>query len=81
MKRRKFNKILFSSSTVLASPSLVSCLRNDSKNGISLAQWSLNKMIKDEKKLDPLDFAKKANELGFDAIESVSYTHLRAHET
>lgn len=72
MKRRKFNKILFSSSAVLASPSLVSCSRNDSKNGISLAQWSLNKMIKDEKKLDPLDFAKKANELGFDAIEYVS---------
>ncbi|MDP3312839.1 sugar phosphate isomerase/epimerase [Lutibacter sp.] len=39
---------------------------------ISLAQWSLNKAILREKTLDPLDFAKKANELGFDGIEYVS---------
>ncbi|HVR75482.1 MAG TPA: sugar phosphate isomerase/epimerase family protein [Planctomycetota bacterium] len=38
---------------------------------LSLAQWSLNKAIFG-KKLDNLDFAKKANELGFDAVEYVN---------
>ncbi len=38
---------------------------------ISLAQWSLHKAIYD-KTIDPLDFAKKARELGFDGIEYVS---------
>ncbi len=39
---------------------------------ISLAQWSLHKAMRDEKSIDPLDFAKKAKELGFDGIEFVS---------
>ncbi len=39
---------------------------------ISLAQWSLHKAMRDEKTIDPLDFAKKAKELGFEAIEYVS---------
>lgn len=39
---------------------------------LSLAQWSLHKAIRDEKTLDPLDFAQKANELGFEGIEYVS---------
>tara|TARA_R110001583_G_scaffold61034_1_gene180847 strand:- start:2823 stop:3764 length:942 start_codon:yes stop_codon:yes gene_type:complete len=39
---------------------------------MSLAQWSLHKAILDEKTLNPLDFAKKAKELGFDGIEYVS---------
>jgi sugar phosphate isomerase/epimerase len=38
---------------------------------ISLAQWSLHKAI-NEKSMDPLDFAKKAKELGFEGIEYVS---------
>lgn len=38
---------------------------------ISLAQWSLHKAMYD-KTIDPLDFAKKARELGFDGIEYVS---------
>ncbi|WP_026713724.1 sugar phosphate isomerase/epimerase family protein [Flavobacterium daejeonense] len=38
---------------------------------ISLAQWSLHKAIL-SKVLDPLDFANKARELGFDAVEYVS---------
>ncbi|NNC70711.1 MAG: sugar phosphate isomerase/epimerase [Flavobacteriaceae bacterium] len=39
---------------------------------LSLAQWSLHKAIRDEKTIDPLDFAQKANELGFEGIEYVS---------
>ncbi|MBJ2174970.1 sugar phosphate isomerase/epimerase [Aureibaculum sp. A20] len=39
---------------------------------ISLAQWSLNKAIRNEKTLDPMDFAQKAKELGFDGIEYVT---------
>ncbi len=44
---------------------------------LSLAQWSLHKEIQSGK-LDPMDFAKKAKELGFTGIEYVSqlYTHL-----
>jgi len=38
---------------------------------ISLAQWSLNKPVFNGE-LDPLDFAEKANELGFEGIEYVS---------
>jgi sugar phosphate isomerase/epimerase len=37
----------------------------------SLAQWSLHRTLGD-KKLDPLDFAAKAKELGFSGIEYVS---------
>ena len=39
---------------------------------ISLAQWSLHKAILDDKTLDAIDFAQKANEMGFEAIEYVS---------
>ena len=39
---------------------------------ISLAQWSLNKAIRNEKTLDPMDFAQKAKELGFEGIEYVT---------
>jgi len=38
---------------------------------ISLAQWSLNRAFR-SKKLPPMDFAKKAKELGFTAVEYVS---------
>jgi len=38
---------------------------------LSLAQWSLHKEIL-EGKMSPLDFAQKANELGFEGIEYVS---------
>lgn len=38
---------------------------------ISLAQWSLSKPIF-EGELDPMDFAEKANEMGFEGIEYVS---------
>ena len=39
---------------------------------LSLAQWSLHRAIKDDKTLDPVDFAQKANELGFSGLEYVS---------
>ncbi len=38
---------------------------------LSLAQWSLSKPIHSGE-MDPMDFAKKANEMGFDGIEYVS---------
>ena len=38
---------------------------------LSLAQWSLHKMIQ-AGDLDPTDFAQKASELGFSGIEYVS---------
>lgn len=43
---------------------------------LSLAQWSLSKPIM-EGKLDPMDFAQKANELGFTGIEYVSQLYSR----
>lgn len=42
-----------------------------SRFSFSLAQWSLHRAI-ESKKLDPIDFAAKARELGFDGIEYVS---------
>jgi sugar phosphate isomerase/epimerase len=38
---------------------------------LSLAQWSLHKAI-NEKTLNPIDFAQKANEMGFEGLEYVS---------
>lgn len=42
---------------------------------LSLAQWSLHKMIVNNT-LNPMDFAKKAKELGFDALEYVSQLYI-----
>lgn len=39
---------------------------------LSLAQWSLHKAILEDKTHDPLDFASKAKEMGFEGIEYVS---------
>ncbi len=39
---------------------------------LSLAQWSLHKAMRDDKKIDPIDFAEKAKEFGFEGIEYVS---------
>jgi len=74
MKRRKFNKIVssLSSGIILSNGYSCSNLNKVDKYGISLAQWSLHKMIKIEKTLNPIDFAQKSKELGFDAIEYVS---------
>lgn len=74
MKRRQFNKILTSTSSGIILSSAYSCVNLEPKklNGISLAQWSLHKMIKIDKTLNPIDFAQKAKELGFNAIEYVS---------
>jgi hypothetical protein len=71
MKRRQFNKLFTVASSGVIFTSSYSC-NNFNKNGISLAQWSLNKMIREDMTLNPLDFAQKANELGFNAIEYVS---------
>ncbi len=39
---------------------------------LSLAQWSLHKAMRDDKTIDPIDFAQKANEMGFKGLEYVS---------
>jgi sugar phosphate isomerase/epimerase len=39
---------------------------------ISLAQWSFHKAILEDKTMNPIDFAQKANELGFEGIEYVN---------
>ena len=74
MKRRAFNNLLSAGAVGLGLPLLNSCNLSNSKikNKISLAQWSLNKMIRFSKSLNPLDFSSKAKELGFNAIEYVS---------
>lgn len=46
---------------------------------LSLAQWSLHKEIL-EGKLSPLDFAQKANELGFEGVEYVSQLYTKELE-
>jgi len=82
MKRRQFSKLLTSASSgiILSSGYSYNSLKERSKNGISLAQWSLHKMIKIDKTLNPIDFAQKSKELGFDAIEYVSTLYRPALE-
>ena len=82
MKRRQFSKLLTSASSgiILSSGYSYNILKERSKNGISLAQWSLHKMIKIDKTLNPIDFAQKSKELGFDAIEYVSTLYRPALE-
>ena len=48
---------------------------------LSLAQWSLHKAMRDEKTLDPLDFAQKASELGFEGLEYVSQLYTEQIKT
>ncbi|WP_028376960.1 sugar phosphate isomerase/epimerase family protein [Leeuwenhoekiella sp. MAR_2009_132] len=47
---------------------------------ISLAQWSLNKAIRSGE-MNPLDFAEKAHEMGFEGIEYVSQLYTPLMET
>ncbi|MFD2824930.1 sugar phosphate isomerase/epimerase [Leeuwenhoekiella aestuarii] len=47
---------------------------------ISLAQWSLNEAIRSGE-MDPLDFAEKAHEMGFEGIEYVSQLYTPLMET
>jgi len=72
MKRRQFNKLITSVSSAIVISNGYSISRTKQKYGLSLAQWSLNKMIKTKKTLNPINFAQKASELGFNAIEYVS---------
>jgi sugar phosphate isomerase/epimerase len=72
MKRRQFNNLITSVSSCIVISNAYSFSKIKQNYGISLAQWSLNKMIKTEKTLNPINFAQKAKELGFNAIEYVS---------
>jgi len=61
--------------SVFLSLVLFSCTNTQDKNNeISLAQWSLHRTI-NKGELSPLDFAQKANELGFEGIEYVSFLY------
>lgn len=46
---------------------------------LSLAQWSLHRAIQDDE-MNPLDFAQKANELGFEGIEYVTQLYSKQIE-
>ena len=48
---------------------------------LSLAQWSLHKAMRDDREIDPLDFAEKAKEFGFEGIEYVSQLYNKQIET
>lgn len=48
---------------------------------LSLAQWSLHKAMRDDREIDPLDFAEKAKDLGFEGIEYVSQLYNKQIET
>ncbi|NCP21559.1 MAG: xylose isomerase [Flavobacteriales bacterium CG_4_8_14_3_um_filter_35_10] len=39
---------------------------------LSLAEWSVHKAIVEDKTLDPIDFAQKAHDMGFEGLEYVS---------
>ncbi len=80
MKRRQFNKLITSVSSCIVISNAYSFSKIKQNYGISLAQWSLNKMIKTEKTLNPINFAQKAKELGFNAIEYVSTLYKRELE-
>ena len=54
-----------------SSAAIDSTVSNEPFFKLSLAQWSLEKPIH-EGELDPVDFAEKAKELGFDGIEYVN---------
>ena len=47
----------------------------------SLAQWSLHKSMRDDHTIDPIDFAKKASEMGFEGLEYVSQLYNKKLET
>lgn len=86
MNRRKFVKNSSQASLALALLGLASCKNSTSEKTkettlatletppffkLSLAQWSLHRMIK-EGQISPYDFAKKAKDLGFEGLEYVS---------
>ena len=61
---------------IAKSASAASPLRDDEKPfEISLAQWSLNRELRNGK-LDNLDFAKTAKEMGVHAVEYLSLIHI-----
>ncbi len=58
-------------STVENEPSSDVIMEEQSQMKISLAQWSMHKMVEDEG-ANPFEFAKEAKALGFDAVEYVT---------
>ncbi len=86
MKRRDFlRSAALTGITVSTITPFSKVLASDNKSGIkpffklSLAQWSLNRMIR-KHGMDPFLFAAKANEMGFEGIEYVNalyFNHLK----
>jgi len=88
MKINTFSALTILMILLITSITFISCKKNEKKENesivsdnveektpffkLSLAQWSLHRAIRDNKTHDPLDFAEKANELGFQGIEYVS---------
>ncbi|AWH84097.1 xylose isomerase [Flavobacterium album] len=80
MNRRLFlkNTGMAGAALSLADPLLSWLMENENTTAakpffkLSLAQWSVHRAILEKKTLAALDFAKKARELGFEAVEYVS---------
>ncbi|MDG3582695.1 sugar phosphate isomerase/epimerase family protein [Galbibacter pacificus] len=84
MKRRKFIRNTSSTGLAISLLGMYACKKTSTKKEIvtkkdvfepffklSLAQWSIHKMIWEEN-FDPMNFAKKAKELGFSGLEYVN---------
>jgi L-ribulose-5-phosphate 3-epimerase len=73
--RRRFllTSAALSTAALAAGPTRLFAAETDVPFKISLAQWSLHRTIRDEKKLDHLDFAKVTREeFGIEAVEYVN---------
>lgn len=72
-KKNSLQPLKYFCTTLLTCVFLIQCAaeKKDPFFKISLAQWSINKMIK-SKKVSPYNFAKMATEWGFDGIEYVN---------
>ena len=95
MKKQPFKIFLLALFSFSITGTIVSCKNEEEKKSvevveaetinedpffkISLAQWSLSKPIM-EGKMDPMDFAQKANEMGFEGIEYVSQLYTKKIE-
>ncbi|MEL4307223.1 sugar phosphate isomerase/epimerase family protein [Joostella sp. CR20] len=93
MKRRNFIKNTSKAGVALSFLGVYACKENTPPKSsseekidtftpffkLSLAQWSVHKLIWEEK-LDPMDFAKKAKEWGFEGLEYVSQLYTKEIE-
>jgi len=97
MEFKKINILRILTILMMSSLIFVSCKKQEKKENeeiisdnveqkspffkLSLAQWSLHKAIRDDKTLDPFDFAQKASEFGFEGLEYVSQLYTEQIKT